>query len=191
MRSHADDAEFWRRVDVLEVRDCWRWLGTQQGRYGTFYVKATREDMMAHRFAWAFAYGPIPTNAHVLHSCDSSWCVNPRHLRLGTHEDNNMDKTVVSRVRAVLAEASRLDVARVRAAAAVPDAIRPIRESATGATIKNWRAAAGLTQRQLAKKLGVSPAALCGWEKGTSGMTLSRARAVSQVLNIPLAELLA
>lgn len=39
--------------------------------------------------------------------------------------------------------------------------------------ILRWRKAAGLTQRELAEKIGMSPANVSGWEKGTSGMKLS------------------
>ena len=36
-----------------------------------------------------------------------------------------------------------------------------------------WREEAGLTQRELAEKIGMSPANVSGWERGTSGMKLS------------------
>jgi hypothetical protein len=36
--------------------------------------------------------GSIPGEAHVLHHCDVSACVNPSHLYLGTHQDNMSDK---------------------------------------------------------------------------------------------------
>lgn len=84
------------------MRSCWRWKGTGQGEYGTFTVD--KQQIAAHRFAWAFAYGRVRTGACVLHACDNSWCVNPRHLRLGTMEENNLDKSVLSRIRSVLLE---------------------------------------------------------------------------------------
>jgi HNH endonuclease len=35
--------------------------------------------------------GPIPAGRQVQHKCDRKDCINPRHLKLGTHKTNNAD----------------------------------------------------------------------------------------------------
>lgn len=99
-------AAFWRLVDVRGIRDCWAWKGALQNGYGSFSHRG--RQILAHRFAWSFAYGRIARGKGVLHCCDVRSCVNPRHLRLGTTEDNNADKSVLARVaRVVAADSAR------------------------------------------------------------------------------------
>jgi hypothetical protein len=88
---------FWAKVDKRED-GCWEWLGMRlkpgtRTRNGAGYGYLWLEGKMvrAHRLAYELFVGPIPTGLLVLHSCDRPWCVNPEHLRVGTHADNVRD----------------------------------------------------------------------------------------------------
>lgn len=66
---------------------CWLWTGHKyKNGYGA--IKAFGKMCLAHRLAFELYNGPIPDGLEVLHSCDIKECINPDHLRLGTHSDN-------------------------------------------------------------------------------------------------------
>lgn len=93
---------FWLKVNKSGGQDaCWPWLGGKRhAGYGHFRPNGYSEN--AHRYSFQLAYGAIPKGMHVLHSCDVPACVNPAHLKLGTHMDNMIDKRNKGRVQAKL-----------------------------------------------------------------------------------------
>lgn len=78
---------FWSKVDMSG--ECWLWQAATDQRYGTFWDGEKR--VKAHRYSWQITNGEIPLDLLVLHSCDTPLCVNPNHLRVGTHAENNRD----------------------------------------------------------------------------------------------------
>lgn len=50
-----------------------------------------------HRKIYMETYGEIPSGYIVRHKCDNPACINPKHLELGTHTDNNRDKVLRGR----------------------------------------------------------------------------------------------
>jgi hypothetical protein len=71
--------------------DCWLWRGSRNERYGVMPSGGG-----AHIFAYEAWNGPVE-NSHVMHSCDNGFCVNPKHLSLGTHLQNMQDKVAKGR----------------------------------------------------------------------------------------------
>lgn len=71
-------------------KDCWIWVGCKdKDGYGKITYKA--KDCRAHRESYRVFNGPISRGMIICHTCDNPSCVNPKHLWLGTHEDNVRD----------------------------------------------------------------------------------------------------
>jgi hypothetical protein len=80
---------FWRRVKKCED-GCWRWDGAEGG-YGVF--KLGGKSVSAHRLSLAMSLGrELAPGMFACHSCRCRSCVNPAHLREGTHLENMADR---------------------------------------------------------------------------------------------------
>jgi hypothetical protein len=78
---------FWSKVEKRGDSECWGWKAQKRwDGYGRW--RHLGRAVFAHRFSYELHHGPIPQGMHVLHSCDNPGCTNPKHLRLGTHDEN-------------------------------------------------------------------------------------------------------
>ena len=68
----------------------------QRGRnsygYGIVYDKGNSKQFAAHRVMMQLELETDIAGHHVLHTCDNPSCINPNHLKLGSHKDNMADK---------------------------------------------------------------------------------------------------
>ena len=85
-------ARFQRYVDSSGGPNvCWPWTRTiDSGGYGV--ASRNSKTDKAHRVAWEIANREsVPSNLKVLHTCDNRHCCNPKHLFIGTQQDNMDD----------------------------------------------------------------------------------------------------
>lgn len=69
--------------------------GKNQTGYGLIRYKNAM--MLAHRASWIVHKGEIPKGMCVLHMCDNPISCNPKHLYLGSNQDNANDKSARGR----------------------------------------------------------------------------------------------
>lgn len=130
-----DLARFVEKIRITPI--CWEWTSAESdGGYGVFLYQGRNHT--ASRLAYALFKGSVTDGFCVCHSCDNRKCVNPAHLFLGTHAENNADKAIKGRAtRGTAVWRSRLN----------DDIVRQIR---------TWIKDPGQTSQSIAARLGVS-----------------------------------
>ena len=94
-----EQERFWAKIVVADLNECWLWTASvDSAGYGRFSVSKVIRG--AHRIALILETGPPPNSeVFAIHSCDNKRCVNPLHLRWGTHLENVEEAVLRSRFR--------------------------------------------------------------------------------------------
>jgi hypothetical protein len=81
-----------------DVSGCWIWTGgvvdrsrAENRRYGHWGCSSLKEKTV-HRAAYRIFKGELSRGDVVMHTCDKPLCCNPDHLKIGTTEENNIDR---------------------------------------------------------------------------------------------------
>lgn len=81
----SDQVRFWAKVE--KTGDCWFWTaGLFPAGYGSFWLNG--RSVYAHRVAYELLRGRLGPRAVLDHTCRNRSCVNPWHLKSGTHRQN-------------------------------------------------------------------------------------------------------
>lgn len=93
----TDAERFWSKVDRSGT--CWPWaspLGADG--YGRIMIGGRAgKYMLAHRFSYEMANGPITAGADIDHQCLNRSCVNPAHLREASRKQNMENRAGLSK----------------------------------------------------------------------------------------------
>lgn len=125
---------------------CWLWTGTKyRGGYGHFgrWIDNRWKMYKAHRYSYEYFNADIPEGYMVCHRCDTPACVNPKHLFVGTAQDNMKDKMDKGRF-SIIRNPRYNNLTKEYV-----DMIRATWEENKGL---------GVTQREVAELYGISPA---------------------------------
>ena len=92
--SADEKRRFWSKVEK-RADGCWIWAGSTKAncsgvRYGDVTIR--RHVYLAHRVSWSIFHGQIPEGMVVDHRCYNPLCVNPAHLQVVTHQENDENR---------------------------------------------------------------------------------------------------
>lgn len=93
-RNLSDRGRFDAKWTPEPNTGCWLWLASlNHAGYGQNCLRGVK-TRMAHRHAWMLYRGPIPSGMVLDHICRVRSCVNPDHLRVVTHAQNNIENSL-------------------------------------------------------------------------------------------------
>lgn len=71
---------------------CWKWKAALHdfgyGVIGRGKAGGQHKMIGAHVAMWILVFGPVPKGLCVCHHCDNPQCSNPKHLFIGSRDDN-------------------------------------------------------------------------------------------------------
>ncbi len=90
-KGKTEEERFLEKINKKSINECWEWEGHRNKRYGYFKLHSG-QNIHAHRYSYFLETGYFPkTMEYICHHCDNGFCVNPKHLFLGTQFDNMRD----------------------------------------------------------------------------------------------------
>jgi hypothetical protein len=80
----------------LKANGCIEWQRAKS-KYGYGMISFNNRVIAANRLMLILLHGEPSTKSVAMHSCDNPPCINPDHLRWGTHQENSRDMVAKGR----------------------------------------------------------------------------------------------
>jgi hypothetical protein len=151
-QNKAGSKEYISENSEIDINGCWIWKRSKIKGYGKSDFKG--KLILAHRLSYLTFVGEISNNLFVLHTCDNPACVNPKHLFLGTQEDNMKDRNNKNRQARLKGE----DNGKSKLLKEEVNEIRILWSAELAERAGGRRAQ--LTQKELGKRFGVGQATI-------------------------------
>jgi hypothetical protein len=120
--SDVDWSRFYNKFKKTEA-GCWEWQAARdKDGYGVFTFD--QKTWRAHRWSYCAFIEDLGQDMFILHACDNPRCVNPEHLSLGTHQDNEDDKTNKGRRPCLAGEINSQSILTSQDVAAIKEILR-------------------------------------------------------------------
>lgn len=93
-RRELIEAKILARVKI-QPSGCWEWQGSTSGDgRGGGYARMSLDGqtVAVHRVMYTNRHGYVPGKKQIDHKCENRLCVNPEHLEMVTHRENQKRK---------------------------------------------------------------------------------------------------
>lgn len=76
----------------INDNNCWICISHATDKDGYPKIRRNNKYLRLSRYIYKQKYGFIDNSKFVMHECDNPSCINPKHLKLGTHQENMDDR---------------------------------------------------------------------------------------------------
>ncbi len=151
-KSRSFLVRFWEKINVGGPDECWLWTGAKT-RKGYGLIGRDGRLYRSNRVVLEMKLGrSLHDGEQACHTCDNPTCCNPSHLWPGTNSQNQLD--AVSKGR----HAMQIPGARAKVSASLRGELHPqAKLSNQEVDYARQRCAAGSSQSEVARELGVAP----------------------------------
>lgn len=101
--AHGDvrhNGRLYRRKPIkysINDKGCFECYSHAPNAFGYPEYHFNNKKTTVHRYIYEECFGYVDKGLFILHSCDNRRCINPEHLRVGTHLENMKDMTARGR----------------------------------------------------------------------------------------------